>query len=254
MDNLKTEHEVDHKRLLVKLEAAGVRGNLLRWIGDWLTGRKQRVVVKGESSDWILVESGVPQGSVLGGPLFDVYIDDIDLAILIAFLRKFADDTKLAMLIRSREDADRFQKDINEICRWADKWAMEFNVEKCKVMHVGRSNPRYEYFMNGAQLSVTEEEKDLGVWTESTLKPTLQCTKAAGNANRVLGMILKTFHYRTKQSLIPLYKSLVRPKLEFGVAAWSPWYERDIECLEKVQKRLIRSLSMSEARRMKKSF
>ena len=243
LDFRKAFDKVDHKRLLVKLEAAGVRGNLLKWIGDWLSGRKQRVVVKGESSDWIVVESGVPQGSVLGGPLFDIYIDDIDLAILIAFLRKFADDTKMAMLIGSKEDADRFQQDINNICKWANEWAMEFNIEKCKVMHVGRSNPRYKYLMNGLELSVTEEERDLGVWTESTLKPTLQCTKAANNANRVLGMILKTFHYRTKQSLIPLYKSLVRPKMEFGVAAWNPWYERDIECLEKVQKRLIRSLS-----------
>ena len=59
----------------------------------------------------------------------------------------------------------------------------------------------------------------------------------------MLGLILKSFHYRTKQSLIPLYKSLVRPKLEFGVAAWNPWHEGDINCLEKVQKRLIRSLS-----------
>ena len=189
------------------------------------------------------MESGVPQGSVLGGPLFDVYIDDIDLIILIAFLRKFADDTKLAMLIKSRQDADRFQEEINNLYKWAQDWAMEFNIEKCKVMHVGRSNPGYKYNMNGVELGVTEEERDLGVWMESSLKPSLQCTKAASNANRILGLILKSFHYRTKQSLIPLYKSLVRPKMEFGVAAWSPYYERDIERLEKVQKRLIRSLS-----------
>ena len=90
---------------------------------------------------------------------------------------------------------------------------------------------------------VTEEERDLGVWTDSSLKPSLQCTKAASNANRLLGMILKSFHYRTKQSLVPLFTALVRPKLEFAVAACNPWFERDIECLKKVQKRLIRSLS-----------
>ena len=61
-------------------------------------------------------------------------------------------------------------------------------------MHVGQSNPRYKYFINGVELNVTEEEWDLGVWMESTLKPTLQCTKAASNANRVLGITLKTFH------------------------------------------------------------
>ena len=152
LDFRKAFDKVDHKRLIVKLEAAGVRGNLLRWIENWLAGRKQRVVVNGESSDWILVESGVPQGSVLGGPLFDVYIDDIDLIILIAFLRKFADDTKLAMLIKSRQDADRFQEEINNLYKWAQDWAMEFNIEKCKVMHVGRSNPGYKYNMNGFRL------------------------------------------------------------------------------------------------------
>lgn len=243
LDFQKAFDKVDHGRLLVKLAAAGVEGNLWRWIRDWLTGRKQRVVVNGEASDWLPILSGVLQGSVLGGPFFDVFIDDIDWAVLLAFLRKFADDTKMAKRIRSNEDANRFQLDIDNLCKWAEQWAMKFNEEKCKVMHVGRSNPGFVYYMNGVELSVTEEERDLGVWTESSLKPSLQCTKAASNANRLLGLILKSFHYRTKQTLIPLYKSLVRPKLEFGVAAWNPWFERDIECLEKVQKRLIRSLS-----------
>ena len=206
LDFRKAFDKVDHKRLMVKLAAAGVRGNLWRWIKDWLAGRKQRVMVNGEASDWLPVESGVTQGSVLGGPLFDIFIDDIDLMVL-AFLRKFADDTKLAQPIKSLEDAERFQRDIDNLCKWAHEWAMEFNTDKCKVMHVGRNNPRHKYQMDGVELGVTDEERDLGVWTESSLKPTLQCTKAATNANRTLGLILKSFHYRTKQSLIPLYNN-----------------------------------------------
>jgi ribonuclease P/MRP protein subunit RPP40 len=243
LDFRKAFDKVDHSRLMVKLAAAGVQGKLWQWLKDWLAGRRQRVVIGGEASDWLPVESGVPQGTVLGGPLFDVYVDDIDFYVLLLFLLKFADDTKNAARIKSQEDADRFQKDIDSLCKWASDWAMEFNTEKCKIMHIGRNNPRFKYFMNGVELSVTEEERDLGVWTESSLKPGLQCTKAAANANRLLGMILKSFHYRTKQSLVPLYKSLVRPKLEFAVAAWNPWLEKDIQCLEKVQRRLIRSLS-----------
>ena len=170
LDFRKAFDKVDHKRLMVKLAAAGVRGNLWRWIKDWLEGRKQRVVINGQSSDWLPVESGVTQGSVLGGPLFDVFIDDIDLVVL-AFLRKFADDTKMAQRIKSIEDARRFQQDIDNLCKWAEDWAMEFNADKCKVMHVGRNNPRYKYYMNGVELGTTEEERDLGVWTESSLKP-----------------------------------------------------------------------------------
>ena len=242
LDFRKAFDKVDHDRLMVKLEAAGVRGNLWKWLKDWLAGRKQRVMVRGKSSGWHPVESGVPQGTVLGGPLFDVYIDDIVLIVL-CFLLMFADDSKMARAIKTRDDSEQFQKDIDNLCKWANDWAMEFNQDKCKVMHIGRNNPRNEYVMNGVKLSVTEEERDLGIWTDSSLKPGLQCLKAASNANRMLGMILKSFHYRSKQSLVPLYKSLVRPKLEFAVAAWNPWYEKDINCLEKVQKRLIRSLS-----------
>ena len=174
LDFQKAFDKVDHKRLMVKLAAAGVEGNLWRWIRDWLTGRKQRVVVNGEASGWLPIDSGVLQGSVLGGPFFDVFIDDIDFAALLAFLRKSADDTKLAMAIRSKEDADRFQRDIDNLCKWAEEWAIKFNQDKCKVMHVGRSNPRFTYHMNGIALSETEEERDLGVWTESSLKPSLQ--------------------------------------------------------------------------------
>ena len=243
LDFKKAFDKVDHSRLMVKLAAAGVQGNLWRWLKDWLTGRRQRVVVGGESSDWLPVESGVPQGTVLGGPLFDVYVDDIDLIVLFCFLLKFADDSKMAKLIKSLLDSTQFQADIDNLCKWAADWVMEFNTEKCKIMHLGRNNPRNKYFMNGVELSVTEEERDIGIWTDNTLKPGLQCTKAAANANRTLGLILKSFHYRSKQSLVPLFKSLVRPKLEFAVSAWNPWYEKDIACLEKIQQRLIRSLS-----------
>ena len=97
--------------------------------------------------------------------------------------------------------------------------------------------------MNGIALDVTEEERDLGVIVSSSLKPGAQCETAAKKANQILGLISRSFHYRTKETIVPLFKSLVRPKLEFAAAAWSPWLEKDVEILEKVQKRLIRMLS-----------
>ena len=97
--------------------------------------------------------------------------------------------------------------------------------------------------MDGEALETVEEEKYLGVWMRDDMKPSLQCAKAAQSANMALGMLLRSFHYRTKSTLIPLYKTFVRSRMEHAVAAWSPWLERDVEELEKIQKRLVRSLS-----------
>ena len=222
--------------------AAGIKGKLWAWIRDWLANRHQRVIVKGEASEWLPVDSGVPQGTVLAGPFFTVYTKDMD-ELIKAFLRKFADDTKCAQVVENRADADLFQGDIDRLTEWAKKWAMVFNETKCKIMHIGRNNPIIDYSMNGIVLNVTEEERDLGVIVSSSLKPGAQCETAAKMANRVLGLISRSFHYRTKDTIVPLYKSLVRPKLEFAAAAWNPWLEKDAECIEKVQKRMIRMLS-----------
>ena len=90
---------------------------------------------------------------------------------------------------------------------------MQFNVGKCKVMHLGRKNKRYKYKMGGTILESVEAEKDLGIWMHSSAKPHTQCEKAAKKANTALGMILRAFHFRTKDTLVPLYKTFVRPKM-----------------------------------------
>ena len=246
LDFAKAFDVVDHERLMIKVEAIGIRGKLKEWIRDWLRDRRQRVKVDGCMSEWMAVVSSVVQGSVLGGTLFTIFIDDIDLAILdalITILRKFADDTKIARLIRSREDAERFQQVINNLCEWAEKWEMSFNVAKCKILHFGRKNPQYEYTMQGKKIEVATEEKDLGVWVNTTLKPTRQCEAAANMANFTLGQIRRTFHYRKKSHFLPLYKTFVRPKLEHSIAAWCPWTEADIGILERVQQRAVRLIS-----------
>ena len=97
--------------------------------------------------------------------------------------------------------------------------------------------------MNGEKIATANEERDLGVWMDSSLKPTKQCTVAARSANFALGQIQRAFHYQRKSNLVPLYKSFVRPKLEFAASAWCPWQEGDIKVLERVQERLIRIIS-----------
>ena len=244
LDFAKAFDKVPTRRLLKKLHAHGIRGGLLRWICQWLTGRHQRVVLNGEVSDWIAVLSGVPQGSVLGPLLFIVFINDLDQSAEEAdLLSKFADDTKVGVYIRSEEDRDRLQRVLDRLVDWAAMWGMQFNVAKCKVMHIGARNPQHEYAMGGLVLTVTKEEKDLGVIMTNKLSPSTQCARAAKTANAVLGQISRAFHFRDKQIFTGLYKQFVRPHLEYAVQAWSPWLEKDREALEAVQKRAVRTIT-----------
>ena len=242
-DFQKAFDKVCHERLMVKLRAIGITGKVAEWVEDWLKGRKQRVVVQGEMSSWEKVISSVLQGTVLGGTLFNIFIDDIDMQVLWAIIKKFADDTKIARIVQSEEDARKLQEDIDRMYLWAQKWEMAFNTEKCKVIHVGKKNPRYKYKMGGAELAEAEEEKDLGVLMDGTMKPSKHCETVAKRANATLGMIAKAFHYRSSQTLLPLYKTFVRPQLEYASVAWSPWLEKDIEMLERVQRRAMRMVT-----------
>jgi hypothetical protein len=120
---------------------------------------------------------------------------------------------------------------------------MEFNIGKCKTMHIGHNNPQHTYTMKGQALQKTTEETDIGVKVTNMLKPSAQCQKAARTAQTVLSQLSRAFHYRDRHIFIRLYVQYVRPHLEFASPAWSPWQEADKECLEKVQKRAVSMVS-----------
>ena len=244
LDFAKAFDKVPHTRLIQKLKNKGIHGKVLKWIENWLADRTQKVKVGSEKSSSCNVESGVPQGSVLGPPLFVVFIDDIDeYAPLIDMLIKFADDTKGLKEIDSLADRDKLQNTLDNLTTWAEEWGMKFNIPKCKIMHVGRNNPRHEYKMAGETLTVVEEEKDIGVTVSSNLKPNKHCKKVAATANAVLRQLTKNFHYRDRHVFKKLYVQYVRPHLEFASPAWSPWSELDKSLLEKVQNRAVNQVA-----------
>ena len=244
LDFSKAFDKVPKHRLIQKLKSHSIKGNVLSWINNWLTGRRQRVIINGEQSTWEPVLSGVPQGSVLGPLAFVIFINDIDtLTKFITIMRKFADDTKLAQCILSEEDRDKLQDCLNLLCEWADIWGMSFNVAKCKILHVGHNNPKYEYFMNGIKLSEVKIEKDIGVKVSHDLKPSIQCLEAAKTANYMLGTISRAFHFRDRHVFLNLYKQYVRCHLEFSVSAWCPWTAVDKDVLERVQRRAVNMIS-----------
>ena len=227
--------KVPHERLLLKMRAHGIGIQIAEWVGEWLSGRKQRVVVNGKMSEWTEVTSGVPQGSVLGPTLFLIYINDIDDGVASTIL-KFADDTKITRRVASVEDACELQEDHLRMYEWSVEWQMLFNASKCRVMHVGRGNECYGYFMGETLVETTREEKDLGVYISNNLSPSNHVARAVEKANRVLGIIKRTYVNRSRDNILSLYKSLVRPYLEYCVQAWRPFLQQDVENIEKVQR------------------
>jgi hypothetical protein len=120
---------------------------------------------------------------------------------------------------------------------------MLFNADKCHVMHFGYNNPKSIYTINGKTLEVIAEEKDLGVIVQNNLKVSAQCSKVVKSGNKILGMIKRTFLYRDKDVILNLYKSLIRPHLEYCVQAWSPYLRKDIDLLEGVQRGATKTIS-----------
>ena len=114
---------------------------------------------------------------------------------------------------------------------------MLFNQSKCKCLHIGRSNGKEPYEMHNTVLLKTSKEKDLGVTISADWKVSEQCGIAARKVNQLLGMIKINITYREKNLIIPLYKSIVRPHLEYCIQAWRPYLKKDIDKLERVQRR-----------------
>ena len=158
-------------------------------------------------------------------------------------VRKFADVTKLGHKVSVGSGRGELQDALDGLCSWSNTWGMEFNVDKCKVMHLGRGNPCFSYTMLDKTLKITEEEKDVGVRVQKSLKPSAQCAAAARTAQTVLSQIGRSFHFRDRHIFVRLYKNYVRPHLEFSTPAWSPWTEEDKKTIEDVQRRAMRMVS-----------
>ena len=245
LDFAKAFDKVPHKRLIQKLKCYKINNKVIAWIKSWLSDRNQRVIVNGIASDWTAVASSVVQGSVSGPILFLIFINDIDLCLgdFEGHLSKFADDTKIAKVVKDQSTAAEMQKIIENLEQWSERWGMEFNAGKCCFIHLGRQNQEFPYFMNGRNISSSSEQKDLGVIISDSCKPSLQCAAAAKKANMTLGRINRAFTCYTKEVMLQIYKVFVRPHLEYAITAWSPWLKKDKELLESIQQRATRRIS-----------
>ena len=157
-DFAKAFDSVPHQRLIKNLRSLGVTGKILTWIESFLSDRVQCVEVEGEHPSWKPVESGIPQGSVLGPILFVVLINDMPDEVK-SMCQLFADDAKVytSVNVRDKDAGDQLQKDLEALSKWSDKWQLPFNDLKCKILHIGNNNPCRRYTMKGKQPEYVNE-------------------------------------------------------------------------------------------------
>ncbi|KAI8495966.1 Peroxisomal leader peptide-processing protease [Branchiostoma belcheri] len=166
------DHQCDDSlRLISKLEYYGIQGPTLNWLKAFLTNREQTVVVEGKASAPVKVASGVPQGTVLGPLLFLLYINDLPDQ-LDSNVRLFADDCLLYVELSTQTDSQLLQKDLNTLEEWQSKWLMQFNPEKCYIMHITNKRTPHatSYQFCGQALATTKIHPYLGVTLTSGLK------------------------------------------------------------------------------------
>jgi hypothetical protein len=141
------------------------------------------------------------------------------------------------------KNASELQVDLDRLVDWADTWQMRFNADKCNVLHLGKNNKKQNYDMrkHGSSDRVTlgksSLERDLGVYVDNDLKFSLHIETQVNKANKLLGLIRRSYEYLDGESMKMLFVALVRPHLEFGNVVWSPRLEKDKHLVESVQRR-----------------
>ena len=241
-DFKKAFDSVPHHRLMLKVKSFGIGGKIEKWIEDFITGRRQRVCINDKKSDWIDVSSGVPQGSVLGPLLFVIFINDLPDAID-CLCKMYADDTKIYQAVNNAADAHMFQENIKELWKWSLDWQLHFHPDKCHILHMGKTNEKHRYYMGAGDdsphthLKQTQEEKDLGVVVDNQLIFSSHCDKVVNTANKLLGIMRRSFCYLDKNIFSLVYKGIIRPIIEYASSVYDPILMKDVNKIESIQRR-----------------
>ena len=231
--------KVWHKGLLAKLEKYGIKGRLYKWIENYLQNRTQRVVIEGKTSKPTMLNSGVPQGSILGPLLFLIYINDLPAKIE-TNIRVYADDSSLYINYaknKEGEGAQALQEDIHRIEEWAEKWLITFNPTKTESLVFSRKREVATPALNMLDTNIEEvkEHKHLGVTLQQNGTWKSHIVDICAKAKRKVDVLRSLMYRLNRKSLEKLYLSYIRPSLEYGCTIWDNCNDYEKEELEKIQ-------------------
>ena len=236
---------VCHSKLLLKLNAYGVKGTMFKWIADFLTNRSHCTRIGDSISPPLCIRSGVIQGSVLGPVLFLLYINDVvDVLSSSVKVKLFADDVKLYTSVQTISENFKMQENLNKLSEWANTWQLKIANSKCNFINIGNSAncANFTYNINNSLIKNMPEISDLGVIMDTKLKFSEHINKIVSKAHIRANLILRCFHSKNTQSLVKAYKAYVRPILEYCSTVWSPFLVKDITKLETVQRQFTKRL------------
>ena len=243
-DLRKAFDSVLHKLLIKKLRMLNLSDSLIDWFISYLYNRICYILLEGETSSGFVATSGVPQGSILGPLLFNIFINDLT-SIFESLCLLFADDLKLYAVIKSISDAVKLQSDINKLLKWCATWGIDINIKKCVVMsyHNKKSLIKFDYMIGDTVLERVEEVTDLGVCFDKNLSFKTHIEKVIKKASQNVGFLKRmTSKFKNPKTILTLYKTMTRPLLEYCSAIWSPYTKKDSILIESIQKKFLRYL------------
>jgi hypothetical protein len=235
-----------HAGLLTKLSQIGVDGRLHAWLKDYITNRYQQVLYNGTCSGKLLVRAGVPQGSILGPLLFNIYINDMMDTVRNSGVL-FADDATLFALIENSDSRSAVARslcdDVYALSEWAERWQVAFSASKFQLLTISRKQDKVAnepiYYRDNA-VEECDALKLLGVTLTKTLDWSCHVNDVAMKASRAYGALSRASPFLSEAARLTVFKSIVRPIMEYASPIWSGATEVALKGLERVQRRCLK--------------
>ena len=244
LDLSKAFDKVWHTALLYKLKCLGIKGKLLAWLQDYLTGRVQRVSLGGILSDIVYILAGIPQGSILGPILFLVYINDI-AQIIKCILRLFADDNILMACGRDQvECVLQLQPELDNFIAWAKSWKILVNPSKTQVITFGRTvSDQINVTIGDDPIMEVFSHKHLGVFLQEDLKWNVQIDSMIKSAEERLSVLKFHRFIFSSTTLRTMYIAFIRSLIEYASSVWLNITQRDQDRLENIYLSAMRAIT-----------